>query len=223
MPEVLLRIRDLSTTSDPTGLSFPVDGASLGSGPSERITAEDLATWVGTQLPPATPGGSDTQVQFNNSGAFGGSANLTWASNQLVITSADLRFKDAATGILFDATTTGGGSTLRPQSNIVSSWNSSNDATRRGNLALSVYHGATAEVVFDAHATTGTVEVGIGGHVAVARGGLHLRWPPAHLEPHRALPKAERLGTDEEARGFLVFHEQIWLEQNVRGTPRRIR
>jgi lysophospholipase L1-like esterase len=33
-----------------------------------------------------SPGGSNTQVQFNNSGAFSGSANLTWASNILTAT-----------------------------------------------------------------------------------------------------------------------------------------
>jgi len=32
-----------------------------------------------------TPGGANTQVQFNNSGAFGGSANLTFASNTLTL------------------------------------------------------------------------------------------------------------------------------------------
>ena len=33
----------------------------------------------------ATPAGSDTQVQFNNSGAFGASANLTWDDANLLI------------------------------------------------------------------------------------------------------------------------------------------
>ena len=43
----------------------------------------------------ATPGGSDTQVQFNNSGAFGGSANLTWDGSHLLIDSeGDLRLGD---------------------------------------------------------------------------------------------------------------------------------
>lgn len=31
-----------------------------------------------------TPGGSDTQIQFNNSGAFGGSSNLTWNGTALI-------------------------------------------------------------------------------------------------------------------------------------------
>ena len=43
----------------------------------------------------STPGGSTTQVQFNNAGAFGGSANLTWDGTnvQLGATGA-LRFAD---------------------------------------------------------------------------------------------------------------------------------
>jgi hypothetical protein len=43
----------------------------------------------------ATPAGSDTQVQFNNSGAFGASANLTWdGSNLLIDAEGDLRLGD---------------------------------------------------------------------------------------------------------------------------------
>ena len=46
-----------------------------------------------------SPGGSDTQVQFNNSGAFGGSANLTWdGSNLSIAAQGDLRLQDAAGG-----------------------------------------------------------------------------------------------------------------------------
>jgi len=43
----------------------------------------------------ATPAGSDTQVQFNNSGAFGASANLTWDDTNLLIDAeGDLRLGD---------------------------------------------------------------------------------------------------------------------------------
>ena len=42
------------------------------------------------------PGGSNTQIQFNNSGAFGGSANLTWdGSNVQIAAQGDLRLADA--------------------------------------------------------------------------------------------------------------------------------
>jgi len=43
----------------------------------------------------SNPAGSDTQVQFNNSGAFGASANLTWDdANLLIDAEGDLRLGD---------------------------------------------------------------------------------------------------------------------------------
>lgn len=46
-----------------------------------------------------TPGGADTQIQFNNSGAFGGSANFVWdnSGNELTVT-GDISY----TGVLTD-------------------------------------------------------------------------------------------------------------------------
>jgi hypothetical protein len=41
---------------------------------------------TGPTGPVASPGGSNTQVQFNNAGAFGGSSNLTWNGSQLAVT-----------------------------------------------------------------------------------------------------------------------------------------
>ncbi len=58
-----------------------------------------------------TPGGSNTQVQFNNSSAFGGSANLTWVSPKLTIGAAgsvvgQIGFLNATSGgITLQATT----------------------------------------------------------------------------------------------------------------------
>jgi hypothetical protein len=46
-----------------------------------------------------SPGGSDTQVQFNNSGSFGGSANLVWDGSNLNIgAQGDLRLQDSTGG-----------------------------------------------------------------------------------------------------------------------------
>ena len=46
-----------------------------------------------------SPGGSDTQVQYNNSGAFGGSSDLIWDSNGLSIGSQkELRLLDTTGG-----------------------------------------------------------------------------------------------------------------------------
>jgi len=45
------------------------------------------------------PGGSDTQIQFNDSGSFGGSANLTWdGSNLSIAGQGDLRLLDSTGG-----------------------------------------------------------------------------------------------------------------------------
>lgn len=64
--------------------------ASAGTGAFEEITLGTNLSFTGTTLNAAgggggTPGGSTTQIQYNNAGAFGGSANLVWdnANNRL--------------------------------------------------------------------------------------------------------------------------------------------
>lgn len=52
----------------------PDPGATAG---TTRFLCEN-ATWAVPAGGGGTPGGANTQIQFNNSGAFGGSANLTW-------------------------------------------------------------------------------------------------------------------------------------------------
>ena len=62
------------------------------------VYVDGVATNTGVyEIETASPGGSDTQVQFNNSGAFGGSANLTWDGSHLLIDAeGDLRLGDNA-------------------------------------------------------------------------------------------------------------------------------
>ena len=46
-----------------------------------------------------SPAGSNTQIQFNNAGSFGGSANLTWdGSNVFIAAEGDLRLGDNTGG-----------------------------------------------------------------------------------------------------------------------------
>ena len=65
-----------------------------------------------TDVPLGVPGGSNTQIQFNNSGSFGGSANLTWDGTNFVIDAEGaLRLGDASgsayVGLKAPATITG--------------------------------------------------------------------------------------------------------------------
>jgi hypothetical protein len=65
-----------------------------------------------TDVPLGVPGGSNTQIQFNSSGSFGGSANLTWDGTNFVIDSEGaLRLGDASgsayVGLKAPATITG--------------------------------------------------------------------------------------------------------------------
>ena len=54
-------------------------------GVTDPTDAQDAATknYVDTRGGGGTPGGANTQIQFNNNGAFGGSAGLTWNGSQL--------------------------------------------------------------------------------------------------------------------------------------------
>ena len=65
-----------------------------------------------TDIPLGVPGGSNTQIQFNSSGSFGGSANLTWDGTNFVIDAEGaLRLGDASgsayVGLKAPATITG--------------------------------------------------------------------------------------------------------------------
>ena len=64
--------------------------ATANDGTNPDITEVSLTT---------APAGSDTQIQYNNSGAFGGDANLYWDSTGLNIgTSKEIRLQDDASG-----------------------------------------------------------------------------------------------------------------------------
>ena len=62
--------------SDPTQAAFFTDGAFRGAGVSTSGGISGITT----------PGGSDTNIQFNDGGTFGGSNNLTWDGSDLGVT-----------------------------------------------------------------------------------------------------------------------------------------
>jgi hypothetical protein len=77
-----------------TGVTFATDDKGV------KLLFSDGTNVVDTQLGVTTdPAGSDTQIQFNNAGAFGGSANLVWDGTNVNI---------GATGALRLGDTTGG-------------------------------------------------------------------------------------------------------------------
>jgi len=103
------------TIPDGIEKTYIVDNATIGahtvtfktsSGSGVTWSATDKTTKIvytdGTDVidvPLGLPGGSDTQVQFNNSGVFGGSANLIWDGSNLTIgAQGDLRLADSAGG-----------------------------------------------------------------------------------------------------------------------------
>lgn len=65
-------------------------------GTATYILATDGAGTVSWTAPPSggSPGGSDTQIQYNNAGAFGGTAAFTWDGTNLDLTSGDFRLDD---------------------------------------------------------------------------------------------------------------------------------
>ena len=74
----------LPGTCDVGDIYFDTDATS-----GQRIYGcESTNTWAlqGDGVGSGSPGGADTQVQFNNSGSFGGSANLTWDDDTFQIT-----------------------------------------------------------------------------------------------------------------------------------------
>jgi hypothetical protein len=70
----------------------------LGIGASTYVLTSNgtTATWAAPTGGSGTPGGSNTQIQFNSSGTFGGSANFTWDGTNLQVGSQGaVRFADA--------------------------------------------------------------------------------------------------------------------------------
>jgi hypothetical protein len=72
--------------------------ASATTGVTIAASKQALVAWNGSDFVQvgASAGGSNTQIQFNSSGALGGSANLTWdGSNVQIGAQGDLRFADS--------------------------------------------------------------------------------------------------------------------------------
>jgi hypothetical protein len=79
-----------AASSGTTTLIFPSSAGSNG-----QYLSTDGSGNLSWATVSATPGGSNTQIQFNNSSSFGGSANLTWdGTNVQVGATGAIRFAD---------------------------------------------------------------------------------------------------------------------------------
>lgn len=91
-------------------------GGTWGSITGTLSSQTDLQTALNLKLNSSAfvPAGSNTQIQFNNSGAFGASANLTFSSNLLTITGNQT---------ITDTISAGSGSLAGSSLNIATTWN----------------------------------------------------------------------------------------------------
>ena len=72
---------------------------SILTGSKNYVIVDPTTTSVISAVPAANPGGSNTQIQFNNAGSFGGSANLFWDGTNLNIgATGETRFQDTTGG-----------------------------------------------------------------------------------------------------------------------------
>jgi len=108
---------------DPTGLLLTPQAVAPGTDDGmiyydsgdTKFYFRESGSWVALGAGGTPPGGLNTQIQFNNSGSFGGSANLTWNGSTLGITgnitsstSMTLGAASGTTGsLIFKGTTSG--------------------------------------------------------------------------------------------------------------------
>ena len=72
-------------SATPTEISILDEDNMLSDLDTALATQQSIKAYVDSKVGGVVPGGSDTQIQFNNNGSFGGSSNLTFNNDILTI------------------------------------------------------------------------------------------------------------------------------------------
>jgi len=78
----------LSDARTPTAHTHPLGDLTQSGATSGQRPEWNGSAWVPTTPSAGSPGGSTTQIQFNDGGAFGGDADLTWNKTTNVLTNS---------------------------------------------------------------------------------------------------------------------------------------
>jgi hypothetical protein len=135
----LTLLNALTVANGGTGLtSLPSGNVIIGNGSSSptsvgpglvgNVLTSTGSAWVSNAIPQVTPGGANTQIQFNNSGSFKGDANLTFSGStttaaNLIVSNltGSLAVFSSSTKQLVSNPITGTGSVVMNSSPIVTS------------------------------------------------------------------------------------------------------
>ena len=136
----------------PTGAASTVAGPTGTQGPIGPTGPQGAVGPTGPQGTSATVAGSDTQVQFNDNGTVGGSANLTFNKNTGTLTTGNLSLLGAVTEDVFTITD-GASVDINPANGTIQLWTL---AANRTPTAASFTAGQSVTLMINSGANTVT-------------------------------------------------------------------
>lgn len=174
-------------------------GSASGAGDFEEITLGTNLSMSGTTLNATggsgSPAGSNTQIQYNNSGAFGASANLTFGSNVLTVTGTET----IATGTITSSS---------PALAITQTWNSGGVTFKGLTMAITSTANATDSLFIECtdDATT-NFSVSYLGSIKIGTGGAKVEGPSSNGIFFGSPSGSARLGNTSATAGSVSISD----------------